>query len=1241
MDRALRWNRKFSQTRLGRAVCAALAADTAVVGFLPMLALVITGCPTSLAPTAGLPEYQEIEALPVPGPARVNAAGGNLLIMRTDLDLDTQLGPFSVGATWNSASQKWSWSFDDLSYSAGNFVDTTGAWYNVSGLAQGAAIPGTIWVKLGQYGQAGTNQLRTKGGLEYDFTTDGHPLYVHWTSSAKPYLAFSQTAQGDGRQHTTSIAQCLAPAGDCHPVFSIGYDGQGRVTQISDRAGRQALFAYDANGNLTSARDGLDVAQGWGGYRYEYTGGNLTAITNSEGERVQYQYDGAHRVTQVTQIGLGNPARTFSYQPPDSGNLYVTTFTDPLGNQTTFRYDGSAQLFEVKALATGETTTRAWANRRVTSLVLPSGVTTSWTYSNDDVQTRADPSGNVTDYAYVATGVDRASPARRPLLFATDSLGTIETRSYDPQGRLLSIANGAGDTTSFTYGTDEMAATMTRPDGVTASFSGYGEHGHASAMTVAGIQYQMEYDAVGNQTRADLDDFRPEQGGVVSRVFDEDRNVSQVLVGDCDSVSGPYLIDPDTISIEYRSDHRRTAIHRPGGGDHAFDYDALGRLTGVLEWVDGQWQTTALTYDAGGRLLSAQLPNGMRREATFDSMDRLTTLTAKRNGNVEGTATLTYQQGQLSSLYDSIRGGIERYSYDSAGRVASVTFAEGEHLFSSYDLRSRPTLQTLEMPDSSSLRRLGYAYDLADRQQVIDEDGTPILTHTYQDGHLAAETYGNGLARSYSYDSGTGRITGSLTLNGSGQTVETTAVQQIYQTGSVYLTADTTTSIGVTGTTHEGYYLSPVASSGSPPIGFEGKRVSLADLPKAYAYDSLGNLTGLGDQFTYNAESNRLLSATVDNVQVPYTYDEAGFATSRGGIPLTWTANGRLASYGSSTSLLWDMLGRLISSTVAGQQIRWRFGGLVLADAAGNPTAIELGEAQIQLAGGHLYRHGDFRGNVKFVTDDTAQVVAHYEYGPYGVANVLGSSADPVGFAQQLQIGSLMILGVRIYDPLVGRFLSPDPILDVVNQYDYAHGNPIWFSDPTGAFPTLTYGDWEDFFEDASWVSFAFAFFTPPPGDAFFMAAGIGFQGSKDVAHHLGEHYGTSTPVGSGAPPAAPSRGSGAPGAPGAASGPPASGPLGAPGAAPGAPDGGGGAGPGAGHDSPPSGGPSHIGSTGDGYISFSCSPTSMSISRPPQLQRAAMILGSIQILLAAAMLQRRRRRGAKTRDSRTRSQGA
>jgi len=77
-------------------------------------------------------------------------------------------------------------------------------------------------------------------------------------------------------------------------------------------------------------------------------------------------------------------------------------------------------------------------------------------------------------------------------------------------------------------------------------------------------------------------------------------------------------------------------------------------------------------------------------------------------------------------------------------------------------------------------------------------------------------------------------------------------------------------------------------------------------------------------------------------------------------------------------------------------------------------------------------------------------VVSHFHYSPYGVETVFGSEDGDSTFVARGDFGELMILGFRMYDPVVGRFLSPDPVLQRINQYSYTLGNPVWFSDPDG-----------------------------------------------------------------------------------------------------------------------------------------------------------------------------------------------
>jgi RHS repeat-associated protein len=112
-----------------------------------------------------------------------------------------------------------------------------------------------------------------------------------------------------------------------------------------------------------------------------------------------------------------------------------------------------------------------------------------------------------------------------------------------------------------------------------------------------------------------------------------------------------------------------------------------------------------------------------------------------------------------------------------------------------------------------------------------------------------------------------------------------------------------------------------------------------------------------------------------------------------------------------------------------------------------------LGEVSLApLSGGTTYRHLDFRLNVAFVTDAAGEVTNHYRYGPYGVDHAYGAGQNHSTFVGKPEIGPFMLLGARILEPEIGRFLSPDPLFSPTNQYGYTSGNPIVFMDSSGLF---------------------------------------------------------------------------------------------------------------------------------------------------------------------------------------------
>jgi len=1018
----------------------------------PIAALLLAVCcvgsdsePQSLlAATPGSSRFQEPGLVSVPG-GLLNAAGGNLLVRRVDLAIDTKLGPWEIGAVYNSKTHRWLWSFDTR-YDGTSFVDPSGAlhedlWY----VAAGALVPGSVWIKVD------ASRMQSVGGLVHDFDATGRLAAVHWASD--PYPRLEHVAQPiAGTPRTTEIRQCGSP-GACSAVAYLSYDATGRVTSIVDRAGRVADFAYDANGWLIAARDALDVERGLPGTRYEYRDDQrLFAMTNSEGERLDYRWHwNQGRITEVRGVGAEGFAHRFEYAVDEDPHApHTCTHVDPLGHRTLYRFDGKRRLRRV-TLPTGEVTTRNWSGLEVTRLVLPGGARTTWQYVGLDEVVRTDPSGNVVRFDFRITAAeDRTAPFRRPIERIEDSLGVLERRGYDAKGRLVWIENGAGERTTFEWGPENLLARRTGPDGIAISYASHGEHGHAEVVAVADELATRVFDAVGNLVATSgLERLDPRPGGEISRRFDGDRNLAEI------ALAGPSpggSVGDASVRIEWRSDRRPLRIERPGGGDHEFAYDALGRLTARRERSGGVLATTLYEVDALGRSRAETLPNGMRRERTWDAAGRATGLVALRDGALEGDLSVLWADDRPVATFDSRAGGSETFAWDAIGALLAISFPGGERLEIARDLRGRRIRETYRLADGSVLREIGFGYDAAGRKTRITEDGALVEERIWSQGRLASTRFGNGLVRIHAYDPETGQTAGAMAVRPDGAVVEASALtlERRDAAGEVRLVSETTSAGPAAAATREEFALGPLGGAGKRLVAWSDGAAE-----RASAVDALANTIALGgEDFLYDAESSRLLArfdAATGEPIGQYAYDAAGFCVSRDGIPLAWTALGQIAAIGSEADFDWDLQGRPLRRRVAGEEVRFLFGGRVETDGAGFPLRLDLGAALLRLdTGEHRYRHLDFRGNVKLESDDVGAVTLHLRYGPYGVDASFGAGDGAASFAGGREVAGLVLIGARVLDPAAGRFLSPDPVLQAVNQYAYTLANPVAFWDPDG-----------------------------------------------------------------------------------------------------------------------------------------------------------------------------------------------
>ncbi len=110
------------------------------------------------------------------------------------------------------------------------------------------------------------------------------------------------------------------------------------------------------------------------------------------------------------------------------------------------------------------------------------------------------------------------------------------------------------------------------------------------------------------------------------------------------------------------------------------------------------------------------------------------------------------------------------------------------------------------------------------------------------------------------------------------------------------------------------------------------------------------------------------------------------------------------------------------------------------------------------------------------VTDSNRAVIERTEYEPYGQPGNR-PERNGVGYTGHVEDTSgLVYMQQRYYDPLIGRFLSVDPVTAYggdyrfFNRYVYGFNNPYRFTDPDGRCPMGCPGDIQPTIEDSATI---------------------------------------------------------------------------------------------------------------------------------------------------------------------------
>ena len=110
-----------------------------------------------------------------------------------------------------------------------------------------------------------------------------------------------------------------------------------------------------------------------------------------------------------------------------------------------------------------------------------------------------------------------------------------------------------------------------------------------------------------------------------------------------------------------------------------------------------------------------------------------------------------------------------------------------------------------------------------------------------------------------------------------------------------------------------------------------------------------------------------------------------------------------------------------------------------------------------------VYFHNDPAGSPLAATDAAGNLLWKESYRPYGAQMVKPATTNTQWFhGKKLDSDTgLEDFGARNYDPVLGRFLSVDPIefsdknIHSFNKYAYGYNNPLKYKDPDGNLPIL------------------------------------------------------------------------------------------------------------------------------------------------------------------------------------------
>ena len=745
-----------------------------------------------------------------------------------------------------------------------------------------------------------------------------------------------------------------------------------------------------------------------------------------------YTYDGeGHVVAKTDALGLVVRSSDFDQR----GNARVKI--DALGNRTQTEYDSWGNAVRVQG-ADGSIRTTSYeqgSHGQYTEITRSTGAPT--THTLYDALGRVLKQGSELfdgSMLWTDTNYNRQGNIHQVSLPYRGATATSWNEySYDEYGRKTHYVEASGKETTWQY---ERNQTTETKEGISKTQT-HNEVGQLSSVKDAGGTIYYNYNKFGLIAR-----IRVVGGGYTAFEYDD--------YGRQTRLDDPSAGLRETV-YNYASDGTCTKRYVTPNGSITTTTDPYGRL---LRIDRDKAFSTSYTYDAYSRPIEERSTNGSFKSYTYDALGRIA----------------TQEEGVTPSKI------LKRtYGYDRDGRVASLTYrtpesaefteqysyAHGHHMMTRIQSPLRPTIDTIWR--LLAVNNMGIPTEAS--------TGGQRRTYSYSpQGLLTGRTMGDAQRETYEFDPHTGNLS-----------LRTWMVRDTVRTQSFrYDLLNRLTMWGL--------------SSGS-----------------LCAYDSNGNLDHTGDEITggcnflYEDGAHPYRLTEVNSYEgtgfhpvkpdpqpdpQPVPFSGNPFIRIKDLIPpslqteveqtLTYTSFDRPESITQgSYRAVWDYnsaLDRIRMRLTRGDTLQrevYYWGNQYEEEhrpQSGEQTARLYLEGDAYSApavlvkergGWHLYYIArDYLGSITDIVASDGTRKAHYHYSPWG--RVEEGQEEPLflgrGFTghEHLPEFDLIQMNARLYDPYTGRFLSPDPYVQLpdfsqsFNRYSYCLNNPLRYTDQSG-----------------------------------------------------------------------------------------------------------------------------------------------------------------------------------------------